>query len=206
MCINQAYSTSNLGDAYQGSGDWIKRWRLIDRTKLRTEPFRFFDSEAAVLVGEREYLAEIASDLRCQNISEGGDGRSSEEMRRTLARPEIKERHIAGVRARWAKQGERDRASAAARRGVQRSAIHAKYLNGAARRWGNPDEREKHAVGQQTRWARTTEREAQSARRRAYVAANPEAMVRNSEQKKALWADEAGRKKMLDAQAAGRGK
>lgn len=91
------HSTANLDDGYQGSGDWIKLWRELAPDRLKTTPFRFFDSEDDAYLGEWEFLMleRRLNDPLCQNINEGGIGRSSEEMRRTLARPEIKERHIA---------------------------------------------------------------------------------------------------------------
>jgi hypothetical protein len=39
------HSTKNLDDGYQGSGDWIKLWRVLARDRLKTTPFQFFDSE-----------------------------------------------------------------------------------------------------------------------------------------------------------------
>ena len=73
------HSTENLDDGYQGSGDWVKKWRAFEPEQLRTRPFLFFDSEEAAFLGEKKHLAEKLKDLRCQNINEGGDGRTSED-------------------------------------------------------------------------------------------------------------------------------
>jgi hypothetical protein len=84
------HSTANLDDGYRGSGDWIKFWRAFG--PLKTIPVQFFESEEAAYAGEKAFLTlEILNDSLCQNLNEGGDGRTSEAMRRTLARPEIKE-------------------------------------------------------------------------------------------------------------------
>jgi hypothetical protein len=201
------HSTENLDDGYQGSGKWIKSSRVLAPDKLRTTPFQFFESEEAAYIGEDEFLTpEILNDPLCENINEGGEGRTSEDMRRTLARPEIKERHKAGVRARWEKQEERDRASAAALATFSKPDIRAKYVDGSARRWSNPEEREKGAAGQRARFAKPGEKEKQSARTRAYAAANPDARARNSRQKMEQWSDPVWREKTIAAQNAGRAK
>jgi hypothetical protein len=197
------HSTENLDDGYQGSGKWIKFWRAPDR--LRTTPFQFFESEEAAYIGEKEFLTrEILNDPLCQNINEGGEGRTSEDMRRTLARPEIKERHRASVRARWDRPEERDMASAAALNAFSVPDIRAKYLGGSARRWSNPEERKKASRGQRTRFSDIAERERQSARLKA--AATPERKAQLSEQAYKRWDDLAYREKVLAAQRAGKAK
>ena len=202
------HSTANLDDGYQGSGDWTKFWRALAPDRLKTTPFLFFDSEEAALGGEQRYLEELRklNDLLCRNISEGGDGRTSEDMRRTLARPEIKERHIAGVNARWAKQEEIDRASIAALNAFSDPDILAKYVVGSARRWSKPEEREKAAAGQRARFVTPSEREKARQRRLDYLAANPDANALNSQQKTEQWNDPVWREKILAAQKAGRAK
>ena len=201
------HSTENLDDGYQGSGKWIRIWRVLAPDQLRTTPFQFFEREEAAYIGEKEFLTpEILNDPLCENINEGGDGRTSEDMRRTFARPEIKELHIAGVRARWEKQHERDRASAAALAAFSNSDTLARYVAGSARRWSKPEEREKCAAGQRARFAKPGEKEKQSARTRAYAAANPDARARNSRQKTEQWSDPVRREKTIAAQNAGRAK
>jgi hypothetical protein len=201
------HSTHDLDDGYQGSGDWIKAWREREPDRLRTTPFLFFDSEEAAYLGEKDYLTEEKlTDLRCQNVNPGGEGRTSEGMRRTLARLEIKLRHKAGIRARWAKSEEREKAAAATRKAFSNPDVRAKYVEGSARRWAKPEEREKTSTGQAQRFSDPEERASASARTKAYAAANPDAMARNSERKKALWADPAWREKTLAAVGAGKAK
>jgi hypothetical protein len=201
------HSKENLDDGYQGSGDWVKIWRMLAPNRLKTSPFLFFDSEEAAYIGERDFLTpEILDDPLCRNLNEGGDGRTSEGMRQTLARPEIKERHIAGVHARWERQEERNRASEAALVAFSDPDILAKYVAGSARCWSRPEEREKAGAGQRIRFAKPGEKEKQSARTRAYAAANPEARVRNSKQKTEQWKDPVWRAKAITAQNAGRAK
>jgi hypothetical protein len=202
------HSTYDLDDGYQGSGDWVKHWQARDPSQLKTTSFEFFDSEEAAYVGERIYLEELRKlgDRLCRNMSEGGVGRTSEDMRRTLARPEIKERHRAGVMARWAKPEEVERASKATRDAFSIPDTRAKYVSGSARRWGKPEEREKASTGQRSRFARPDEREAASARTRVYAAANPDHNARNSRAKQALWADPEWRKKNSRGRAGREGK
>jgi hypothetical protein len=121
-------------------------------------------------------------------------------MRRTLARLEIKERHIAGVRARWDKQEERDRAAAATSAAFGKPEIRAKYVASSNLRWSKPE-----STGQRARFAKPREKEKQSVRIRNYAAANPDAMARNSRQKTEQWADSV-REKFLAAQRAGNAK
>ena len=191
---------------YQGSGDWVKLWRRIAREMLVTTPFQFFDDEKAAFEGERDYLERLRKlgDPRCRNISEGGDGRTSEDMRRTLARPEIKARHRAGVKRRWAKPEEVDNASAAAFKAFGNPDVLAKYVAGSARRWSKPEEHEKAGFGQRSRFMQEGERAAAGERTRAYAAANPEHNERNSKAKQVLWADPEWAAKTLAAQQAGR--
>jgi hypothetical protein len=200
------HSTRNLNDGYQGSGDWIKYWRTFARRSLKTIPLQFFDSEEAAYAGEKAFLTpEIINDPLCQNLNEGGDGRTSEEMRRTLARPEIKERHRAGVLARWAVPEERDRASKAQLDYVAKFGT-AKYVAGSTRRFSKPEEHEKVSRGQLKRYTTPGEREKARQRRLAYLAANPDANALNSRQKKEQWNDPVWREKILAAQMAGKAK
>lgn len=200
------HSTADLDDGYLGSGDWTKLWRVFAPDQLNMRPIRFFDSEEAAYLGERQYLAEIRNDSLRRNVNEGGEGRTSEDMRRTFARPEVKRRHKAGVDARWAKQEERDRASVKARLAFGKPGILEKYYTGSALRWDNPKEREKHGDGQRKRFSNPEEKKKQSARTRDYAAAHPDARARNSRQKTELWADPVRREKMLAAQRAGKAK
>jgi hypothetical protein len=201
------HSTENLDDGYQGSGNWIKDWHVRKPDRLRTTRFRFFDSEEAAYRGEKAYLTEEKrNDLRCQNVNEGGDGRTSEDMRRTHARPEIKERHKAGVKRRWEKPAERERAAAAARKAFSNPDTLAKYVEASARRWAKREEQEKASRGQLRRFSDPEERASASARSKSYAAANPDHRARNSERKKALWADPAWSEKALAAVRAGKAK
>ena len=200
------HSTGNIDDGYQGSGDWIKYWRALTSGPLKTIPIQFFDSEEAAYAGEKAFLTlEILNDPLCQNLNEGGDGRTSEDMRRTLARPEIKERHRAGVLARWADPEERDRASKAQLDYVAKFGT-AKYVAGSARRFSKPEEREKVSRGQLERFKTPGEREKARQRRLDYLATNPDANALNSQQKTEQWNDPVWREKMLAAQKAGKAK
>ena len=159
------HSTENLDDGYQGSGDWIKLWRALARDRLRTTPFEFVDSEEDAFAAEKELITlEVLTDPRCRNFNEGGDGRTSEGMHLTLARPEIKARHIADVNARWAKQEERDQAAAKTAAAFAKPEIRAKYVKASRLRWEKPEEREKDAVAARARFAKPGEKEKQSDR------------------------------------------
>ena len=193
------HSANRLDDGYRGSGDWI-RYHLA-RDRLITEPIEFFASEEAVYAAETDWLtmAEI-NDQLCQNKNEGGDGRTSEGMRRTLARPEIKLKHRAGVLARWAKPDERARTAAAARVAFENPEIRAKYFAASRLRWGKPEELAKHSARQRARFAKPEEREKQSARIKA--AATPERRAQLRAQAKARWDDPATREKYRAAAVA----
>jgi hypothetical protein len=203
------HSTANLDDGYKGSGDCIKRWRSLGlRDRLKTIHFRFFDSEADASLGEWEFLMRERqlNDPLCQNINEGGIGRTSEDMRRTLARPEIKERHIAGVNRRWAKQEERARTAAATLRQWANPVTLANLMAGRERRWSDPEQQEIHAAGQQKRWAKPEERKKKSVQLKEWHRANPDAAARDSQHKKELWADPVWAEKTKAAARAGRAK
>ena len=205
-CYFGKHSTWNLDDDYQGSGDWIKHCRAVSPDRLKTTPFQFFDSEEAAYAEEKTFLTpEIRNDPLCRNVNEGGDGRTSEEQLRMFARPEIKERHRAGVSRRWVRPEEKEMASKRQLDFVAKNGT-AKYVAGSARRFSKPEEHEKVTRGQLKRFETPDERQKASQRRLDYLAANPDANALNSRQKTEQWKDPVLREKFLAAQKAGKAK